>query len=133
MEQHGNKSKLKPVNVRKTFIYLRLEPYEGKLSRTVLRRERRGNSPDPANWRHSGKSAWAYAKTNGLNPQTFVNWTKVKKESEPCFVEIPQQIPAPIMQLPEILIEKGDVKIHIPLNLGRSELRAVMEGLGCAL
>jgi len=27
---------------------LRLEPYEGKLSRTVLRRERRGNPPDPA-------------------------------------------------------------------------------------
>ena len=29
-------------------VYLRLEPYEGKLSRTVLRRERRGNPPDPA-------------------------------------------------------------------------------------
>jgi hypothetical protein len=27
---------------------VRLEPYEGKLSRTVLRRERRGNPPDPA-------------------------------------------------------------------------------------
>jgi hypothetical protein len=27
---------------------LRLEPYEGKLSRTVLRRERRGNPPNPA-------------------------------------------------------------------------------------
>jgi len=28
---------------------LRLEPYEGKLSRTVLRRGRRGNPPDLAN------------------------------------------------------------------------------------
>jgi hypothetical protein len=36
------------VNVQKTFTYLRLEPYEGKLSSTVLRRERRGNPPDPA-------------------------------------------------------------------------------------
>ena len=27
---------------------LGLEPYEGKLSRTVLRRERRSNPPDPA-------------------------------------------------------------------------------------
>ena len=27
-------------------------------------------------WRTSGQSAWAYAKANGLNPQTFINWTK---------------------------------------------------------
>jgi hypothetical protein len=27
---------------------LKLEPYEGKLSRAILRRERRGNPPDPA-------------------------------------------------------------------------------------
>ena len=37
-----------PANIRQTFAYLRLEPYEGKLSSTVLRRERRGNPPDPA-------------------------------------------------------------------------------------
>ena len=85
----------------------------------------------------SGKSAWSYAKSNGLNPQTFVNWTKVKREAEPCFVEVFRQIPAPIMPsvqpAAEILIEKGDVKIHIPINLGRGELRAVLEGLGGAL
>ena len=33
----------------------------------------------------------------------------------------------------EILIEKGDVKIHIPLILGRGEILAAMEGLGRAL
>ena len=43
-----NKLLPNPVNVQKTITYLRLEPYEGKLSRTVLRRERRGNPPDPA-------------------------------------------------------------------------------------
>ena len=48
MEQQRNKQMPNPVNVRKRFTYLRLEPYEGKLSRTVLRRERRGNPPDPA-------------------------------------------------------------------------------------
>ena len=37
-----------PARVRKTLAYLRLEPHEGKLSRAVLRRERRGNPPDPA-------------------------------------------------------------------------------------
>jgi len=26
-------------------------------------------------WRQSGKNAWAYAKANGLNPQTFANRT----------------------------------------------------------
>ena len=27
-------------------------------------------------WRKSGKGAWAYAKANSLNPQTFTKWTK---------------------------------------------------------
>ena len=34
-------------------------------------------------WQASGKSAWSYAKANGLNPQTFVRWTKGEKEAEP--------------------------------------------------
>jgi hypothetical protein len=29
-------------------------------------------------WRKSGKGAWAYAKENGLIPQTFVGWAKAK-------------------------------------------------------
>ena len=37
-----------PARVRQTLAYLRPEPYEGKLSRTVLRQERRGNPPDLA-------------------------------------------------------------------------------------
>ena len=91
-------------------------------------------------WRQSEKSAWVYAKENGLNPQTFVNWTKTKpeghrtlEEAGMSFVEIPTQVMAYPVQAQEILIEKGAVKIHIPLVLGRAELRAVMEGLGCAL
>jgi hypothetical protein len=32
----------------------------------------------------------------------------------------------------EILIEKGGVKIHIPADVGRGELLAIMEGLGGA-
>jgi hypothetical protein len=84
-------------------------------------------------WKGSGKSAWAYAKENGLNPQTFVNWTKPKRENEPCFVEVPARIMPPPQQAAEILIEKGEVKIHIPLIMGRGEMRAVIEGLGAAL
>ena len=84
-------------------------------------------------WRQSGKSAWAYAKANGLNTQTFVKWTKTKEETKACFVEIPMHVIPPDKTIPEILIEKGDVKIRIPLSVGREELRAVMEGLGRVL
>ena len=89
-------------------------------------------------WRQSGKSAWAYAKDNSLNPQTFVRWTKAAAASKPCFVEVSMPVLAPAMnapnkQEPEILIERGDVKIHIPAALGNSGLRAVIESLGAAL
>jgi transposase-like protein len=85
-------------------------------------------------WRRSGKSAWAYAKENGLNPQTLVNWTKrAGADSAASFVEVPAVIMPSPQQAREILIEKGDVKIHIPLNLGRGELSAVTEWLGGVL
>jgi hypothetical protein len=90
-------------------------------------------------WQASGKSAWAYAKANGLNLQTFLKWTKPAEETETGFVEVTPAKLAPMEVLPgmrnhqEILIEKGDVKIHIPLAAGCTELRAVMEGLGRVL
>ena len=68
------------------------------------------------NWKESGKNAWAYAKENGLKQQTFAKWVKAEKEEESGFVEIKTKIP----QLSEILIEKGDVKIHIPLGLSEN-------------
>ena len=91
-------------------------------------------------WRQSGKSAWAYAKENGLVLQTFVRWTKAKSEEKSVieeakmnFVEVPAQVMPYPSEAQEILIEKGDLKIHIPLILGRGELRALMERLGCTL
>jgi len=84
-------------------------------------------------WRRSGKGVWAYAKANGLNPQTFSKWTKAGAEAKPCFVEIPAQVMQSPFQAPEILIERGDVKIHIPLAISSGGLRSVMEGLGAAL
>ena len=91
-------------------------------------------------WQQSGKSAWAYARQNSLNPQTFVKWTKKEQEAKSPLAEEKMafvEVPVPVIPSPsptqEIFIEKGDVKIHIPLILGRSELRVVMEGLGCVL
>jgi transposase-like protein len=84
-------------------------------------------------WQQSGKSAWAYAKGNGLNPQTFVKWAKMQDEKNQGFVEVPTQVTPPHHYSREIVIEKGDVKIHIPLLVNGDELRAIMEGLGRAL
>jgi transposase-like protein len=84
-------------------------------------------------WRQSGKSVWAYAKANGLNPQTFVKWTKAGAEEKPCFVEVPAPVMASRQCEPEIMIEKGEVKIHIPLISGSRELRSVIEWLGRAI
>jgi len=84
-------------------------------------------------WRQSGKSAWAYAKENGFNPQTFKKWTKAGKEGKSNFVEIPQKLIKSQLHTREIVIEKGEVKVHLPLGLSSAELRTVMEGIGIVL
>jgi hypothetical protein len=81
-------------------------------------------------WRKSGKKVWTYAKENGLCPQTFVRWTKLKAEEKTCFVEVPAKKIQPFQHPQEILIEKGDLRIHIPLSLGSGELRTIFNALG---
>ena len=82
-------------------------------------------------WRHSGKKAWTYAKENGLVPQTFVKWTKTKTENRSCFVEVPTKVSS-VGCGQEILIEKGEVKIHIPLSIDSGELRTIIGALAGA-
>ena len=87
-------------------------------------------------WKQSGKSAWAYAKENGINQQTFINWTKAGNETKQNFVEVPVPSSAAVkepMGIPEIVIEKGDVKIYIPLVINPNQLRAVIEGIGASV
>jgi transposase-like protein len=85
----------------------------------------------PEGWKGSGRSMSAYARANGISPQTFTKWVKKVKEQQ-GFVEINKQAAGRGVRAVqgEIMIEKGEVKIHLPLNAGRSELRAVLEGLG---
>jgi hypothetical protein len=83
-------------------------------------------------WKQSGKSISAYVREKGLVRWTFTKWLKAERESKPCFVEIPAGAVQPTAGALEILIEKGDVKIHIPLAVGDGGLRAVIESLGVA-
>ena len=84
-------------------------------------------------WSQSGKSAWTYAKENGINPHTFHGWVRRKEKKVSGFVEIPEhKMPEP--ELPqEILVEKGEIKIHIPLSAWVEYPGAVMAGLKAAL
>ena len=86
-------------------------------------------------WRESGKSISAYVRENGLVRWTFTKWLKAERESKPCFVEVEAPVMAPtIPEGPrEILIEKGEIKIHIPLCVWAEGSGAVMEGLRGAL
>jgi hypothetical protein len=85
-------------------------------------------------WQSSGKSAWKYAKENGLNSQTFARWAKPEKaENIECFVEVPALKAPPETNSHEILIEKGEARIRIPLGIGSCELRMIFSILGGAL
>ncbi|MDR0442190.1 MAG: hypothetical protein LBH44_02145 [Treponema sp.] len=84
-------------------------------------------------WRKSGKSAWTYAKENGHVPQTFAKWTKAETEPQTYFVEVPRPVIPAARQIPAIVIERGAVKIHIPVTVSTGELRTVLEGLGGVL
>ena len=83
-------------------------------------------------WQKSGKKAWIYAKENGLIPQTFVGWTKKEIKAKQDFVEV---YPAgvSVFQTPQTIIEKGDIKIHLPAGASINDLRAIVEILKAAI
>jgi len=82
-------------------------------------------------WQKSGKSAWAYAKENGLIPQTFERWANGKTKKKNSFVQIRSKVIT--VNQAVIIVEKGDIKIHIPLGTSSSELRTAIECLGVSL
>ena len=81
-------------------------------------------------WKASGKGAWAFAKEKGLKQQTFAKWVKKEKEGKGGFVEITAQNKPSVQNASGILIEKGDMKILIPLTTNADELRAIFKALG---
>jgi len=87
------------------------------------------------NWQQSGKSAWVYAKENRFNYKTLKNWISLETETKQSFVEVPSNpVRQHIFQQPaQILIEKGDMKIHIPLCVSKNELSCVLESLAASI
>jgi transposase-like protein len=83
-------------------------------------------------WKESGKSLTVYAKANGLKPQSLKSWTKAQTK-QGGFIELIPAEDRSASAAAEILIEKGDIKIHIPIAINRNDLRTVIESLGCAL
>ena len=83
-------------------------------------------------WKQSGKGAWSYAKENGLIPQTFCRWVKGEAKEASGFVEIPvQKKPKPELSR-EIVVEKGEIRIRIPLSVWIEYPGAILEGLKAA-
>ena len=81
-------------------------------------------------WKLSGKSISAFTRENGIVRWTFTKWLKAYRNAKQCFVEIPA-LPIQVLSgTAQILIEKGDIKIHIPVGSGCQELRTIIEGLG---
>jgi hypothetical protein len=79
-------------------------------------------------WKASGKGAWEYAREIGVKGQTFSKWVKREKGGVKEFVEIR---PGTAVSGPGgIVIEKGEIRISLPVGLSGKEIRSVMEGTG---
>jgi transposase-like protein len=84
-------------------------------------------------WKSSGKSISRYVKEQGLVRRTFTKWIKADRDTQCRFVEVPAHVLRPAGQAAELLIEKGDIKVHLPLGMDSGEIQAVLEVLGAAI
>ena len=82
-------------------------------------------------WKRSGKRAWTYAKENGLIPQTFCSWVKrAEGKKTTGFIEVSKQLIQPIDESHRMIIETGQIKIHIPLTVCSAELQTIISVIG---
>ena len=80
-------------------------------------------------WRKGGLSKNAYALKAGLNPRTFIGWTWLKPaEKDTDFVEIPEKAFGCFSG--DIVIEKGNIRVRLPISIGKGELQTVITALG---
>jgi transposase-like protein len=90
-----------------------------------------------AAWRSSGLSGQAYCSRHGIVPTTFYSWVKAEKKrasgeaaSSPLLVKVqPTKHPGGSLSA-AICIERRDVRIHLPEDIGIESLKAVLMILG---
>ena len=90
-----------------------------------------------AAWRSTGLSGQAYCREHDIVPTTFYRWVKAEKrraelksESQPLLVKVQsQKQPGKNLTSP-ICIEKQDVRIHLPPDIGTESLQMVLQLLG---
>ena len=79
-------------------------------------------------WKERGSSAQSFCKEKGIKPTTFYGWIKRNKKTKLSeFVEISKKQEK--VKNSEIILEKGDVKIHIPASMLGSELKMIFKAL----
>ncbi|MDR1398663.1 MAG: hypothetical protein LBJ41_01895 [Treponema sp.] len=79
-------------------------------------------------WKTSGLARSAYAKEKGIHPATFCKWAKESEQKGQGFVEL--SMGASDQGNPEIIIDKGDVRIHLPSEMLERVLGAVFSRSG---
>jgi len=81
------------------------------------------------NWEKGGLSKNAYAIASGISPRTFIGWTWQKgKTANNTFVEVDKAVIVSGTQ--DIVIEKADITIRLPLLTGLKEMQTVFMALG---
>lgn len=81
------------------------------------------------NWKKGTLSKAAYAKSVGIIPTTFYNWTNGKKSKKQGLIEIPET--KLLGEEPrQIHITQGALTVSVPVCVEMKQLRKVFEALG---
>ena len=75
-------------------------------------------------WKKSGRSRWTFAREQGINPQTLYKWTAATKEPS-GFVELRTGNDPLFPNNREIILEHGETRIRIPLEISEQEMSVV--------
>ena len=80
------------------------------------------------NWKNGAMSKSGYAKSAGIFPTTFYHWTKEKPEGKnQGFIEINKRVISKAEG--DIVIEKGNLTIRVPLSTGSKEIKTIVAAL----
>ena len=75
-------------------------------------------------WKESGKSRWTFAKEQGIGAQTLYKWTNTAK-GPTDFVELKTGSKTLPTNNRDIILERGETIIRIPLEMSEREMNAV--------